>query len=143
MTVVKKDVLKKKTLWLVFLLGVSCVEPYEPPTLENGTYILVMEGSMNTDGKSRIRLTRSQNLSETKKVGVELKAIVSFEDEVGTTFRLTEEGDGNYALAQQSFDPKKRYRLTIKTADLKEYASAFVPIVKNSSHRQFNMERYL
>lgn len=131
--VVKKDPLKMKTLWLVFLVSVSCVEPYEPPTIENGMGILVMEGSMNTDGKSRIRLTRSQNLSETKKVAVELKAIVSFEDEGGTTFRLTEEGGGNYSLAPQSFDQKKLYRLTIKTADLREYASAFVPIVKTPS----------
>jgi len=114
---------------LVFLIWVSCVEPYETPNIENGTGILVVEGSLNAAGKSTIRLSRSQNLTETANVAVELKAIVSFEDETGTVFQLTEEGNGRYSLPARSFDQTKQYRLTIKTSQSKEFASAFVPIV--------------
>ena len=83
-------------LWLILLGGMSCVEPYEPPAIENGERILVVDGSLNTKGKSTIRLTRSQNLSETSKVIAELKALVSFEDEAGSALTLTEDGNGNY-----------------------------------------------
>ncbi len=122
---------KINLLWLVFLGGMSCVEPYNPPVIENGVSILIVDGSMNPQGKSKIRLTRSQNLSETSKVGVELKAIVSFEDEAGSALVLQEEGNGYYSLPQQTFDLQKKYRVKITTTDAKEYASEFVPVVKN------------
>jgi hypothetical protein len=124
---------KINLFWLVFLGGMSCVEPYEPPTIENGAGILVVDGSLNTIGKSTIRLTRSQNLSETSNVNTELNALVSFEDETGSAFILTEDGNGNYSLPQQIFSLEKKYRVKIQTADSKEYASEFVPVVKNPS----------
>ena len=76
---------KIKRLSLVFLICVSCVEPYEPPVVENSISILIVDGSLNTQGKSLIRLTRSQNIAEAEKiqVPVELNALVSFEDENG------------------------------------------------------------
>ena len=122
---------KINLLWLVFLGGMSCVEPYNPPVIENGVSILVVDGSMNPQGKSKIRLTRSQNISETSKVVVELKAIVSFEDEAGSALVLQEEGNGYYSLPQQTFNLQKKYRVKITTTDAKEYASEFVPVVKN------------
>ena len=114
---------------LIFLCCISCIEPYDPPHIENGTGVLVVGGSLNAAGKSTIRLTRTQNLDETKAVANELKALVSFEDEGGRVFRLIEEGGGNYSLPATSFDRSKQYRLTIKTSDSKEFASAFVPII--------------
>jgi hypothetical protein len=129
MVTMKNGLLRVGVVGMIFLIWANCVEPYEPPTVENGRGILVVEGSLNTSGKSTIRLTRTQDLSETTKVNVELKAIVSFEDEGGTVFLLKEEGGGSYTLPAQSFDHTKHYRLAIKTSDLKEYASAYVPVV--------------
>ncbi|MBK5277856.1 MAG: DUF4249 domain-containing protein, partial [Bacteroidia bacterium] len=124
-------VLKIKFSFIILLALASCVEPYEPPAIENGVSILVVDGALNAQGKSTIRLSRSQNLSESSAVGSELKAIVSFENESGTSVTLTEEGNGNYSLPPQIFDPQKLYRVRIQTADSKEYASEFVSIVKN------------
>lgn len=120
-----------KLLWLVLLIGFGCVEPYEPPVIENGVSLLVVDGSLNTEGKSIIKLSRSENLSETGPVPLELGAKVSFEDEGGTLYPLKEEGKGVYFLHQQTFNPTKQYRLKITTTRGKEYASEFVPIIKN------------
>ncbi len=120
-----------KFLWVIFLTTIACVEPYQPPVIKNGASILVVDGSLNTKGKSEIRLTRTQNLSETSSVTLERNAFVSFEDETGNSFMLIEEKTGNYSLPQQNFNAEKKYRIKIQTNDSKEYASEFVPIVKN------------
>ena len=92
--------------------------------------MLVVDGSLNAKGESIIQLTRSQNLSETLPTPHELRAKVAFEDETGNTYPLTERGKGSYSLPARSFDQTKQYRITIRTADSKEYASEFVPLVK-------------
>jgi len=117
-------------LSIVFLSLLGCVEPYQPPIIKNGAEILVVDGSLNTKGKSVIQLTRTQNLSETSPVIFERNALVSFEDETGNSFMLTEESSGRYSLPEQNFIAEK-YRIKIQTMDSKEFASEFVPVVKN------------
>ncbi len=127
----KKIPFSLKSIWAILLFNVSCVAPYEPPIIENGVSILVVDGSLNTAGESVIRLTRTQNISDAKTAPVELKASVSFISDDGSAYALTEVGNGNYSLPAQVFDITKQYRLNIRTADQKEYASEFVPVTKS------------
>lgn len=119
----------KKVAWLLVLM-VGCIDPYMPSEIKPAGAILVIDGHIDPIGKSFIKLTRSQNLFEnggTEKVN---GAAVFLENENGVKYPLTAEGNGNYSLAPRSFASLK-HRLTVKTADAKEYASDFV-VIKDS-----------
>ena len=119
-----------KKIGFIFILAIGCIDPYEPPRINQGNAILVVDGFINTNGKSYISLTQSQNLLDTEEVQSESGALISIEDENGSTYFLTEEQPGEYSLAQQPFSDLK-YRLNIRTLDSKEYASDFITL-KNS-----------
>ena len=129
--IVKSFSYKSLSFYLILLASFGCVEPFEPPALESGVSILAVDGTLNTDGISTIRLTRSENLADVTAIPVEKGAKVSFEDDNGKSYTLTEEGNGVYTLPAQNFDLTKQYRVVIRTIAAKEYASEFVPIIKN------------
>ncbi len=119
----------KKVAWLLILM-VGCIEPYMPSEIKPSGAILVIDGHIDSNSKSIIKLTRSQNLfenGETEKVN---GAIVTLENENGIKYPLTPEGNGNYSLAPQTLSSLK-HRLKVRTNDAKEYLSEFVEI-KNS-----------
>ncbi len=119
-----------KKIGFVFILVIGCIDPYEPPHINQGDAILVVDGFINTNGKSYITLTRSQNLLDTAAVQFEPGALVSIEDENGNLSFLIEEQPGKYGLEPRSFN-NLTYRLNIRTIDSKEYESDFVSL-KNS-----------
>lgn len=119
----------KKVAWL-FMLMVGCIDPYTPQEIESTGALLVIDGHIDANQKSLIKLTRSQNIyveGEPEKVN---GAIVVLESENGVKYSLLSEGNGTYSLAPQSLSTA-RYRLTVRTNNGKEYASEFVEI-KNS-----------
>jgi len=120
----------KRVVWLLILM-IGCIDPYMPPEIKPAGAILVINGHIDTNGKSIIKLTRSQNLFENIESEKVDDALVWLEDEIGRTYPLTEEGEGNYSLTPQPFSAVK-HRLNVQTKDQKKYSSGFVEI-KNSS----------
>jgi Domain of unknown function (DUF4249) len=118
-----------KVVWIVVLL-VGCIEPYMPPEIKPAEAILVIDGHIDVNSTSSIILTRSQNLNENGETVKVTGATVVLENENGSTYSLSEEGNGIYTLSPQAIEPIK-HRLVVKTNDKKEYASPFVEI-KNS-----------
>jgi Domain of unknown function (DUF4249) len=119
----------KRVAWLLIVL-VGCIDPYLPPEIKSSGAILVIDGHINTNSTSTIKLTRSQNLYENGDTGKVDGALVTLENENGVKYPLLAEGNGNYSLAPQALAPIK-HRLTVRTPDAKQYASDFVEI-KNS-----------
>lgn len=119
----------KKVAWLLIVL-IGCIDPYMPPEIKPAEAILVIDGHIDFNSTSIIKLTRSQNLYENGETVKVDGAMVTLENENGVKYPLTSEGNGNYSLAPQSLAPIK-HRLTVRTPDAKQYASEFVEI-KNS-----------
>ncbi len=125
---------KRKTnaqLIPVFLiLLASCIEPYSPPEIEAIENILVVDGFINsTDNTASVRLTQAAALSDGQTSYPELDATVMVEEENGSTFFLTEQGDGNYYTSGNiNLDVTKKYRLHITTSSQKQYFSDFIDV---------------
>ncbi|GAB2534500.1 DUF4249 domain-containing protein [Rufibacter soli] len=118
----------KSTLFLLATLFLTaCEEPYSPEVIDQPNKFLVVNGFINTNGPTVIKLSRSQNISETKNPALEKGAVVRVEEENGTKFTLQETQTGTYTLAKFQANPSKRYRLYIKTGN-KEYASEYVAV---------------
>lgn len=122
------------------VLGAECIEPYDTPAEIASTNILVIDGSLNTEGISTIRLTRTQNPADNTPVKEELGATVAFEEENGPTYLLTPDGKGNYRLAEKTFNLSKKHRIAIQTSDDNEYISEFVPLIKSPKIDSINWE---
>lgn len=106
------------------ILLTGCIDPYSPPVTEQEASVLVIDGFININGESTIRLTRSQNIYDTIASPIEPGALISIEDETGTKVFLTETEVGSYVLPQQVFSASK-YRLNIQTKNLQNYQSDF------------------
>jgi len=119
----------KRFTWLMILM-IGCIEPYMPAEIKPAGAILVIDGHIDANRKSIIKLTRSQNLFENGMPEKVFGAVVLLENENGITYPLTAEADGTYALAPLTL-ASVRHRLIVRTNDAKEYASEFVEI-KNS-----------
>ncbi|GAB3932813.1 hypothetical protein GCM10028804_47830 [Larkinella terrae] len=111
----------------MFLAG-SCVDPYRPPEISAPNKFLVVDGFLNGLGTSTIRLSRTQNLTESKKPPIETRAIVQVEDEKGNGQTFVDKGDGSYTLDNGNLQIGQNYRLTIRTAAGRSYRSDFVTI---------------
>lgn len=116
----------KKILFMGILL-VGCIDPYSPPEIEQLEAALVIDGFINVFDNSTIKLSRTQNLSDTNAPIQEVGATMWVEDEQGTKFFFSEGSAGVYTLPAQSFTAT-HYRLHIITSNSKEYVSDFEPI---------------
>lgn len=119
-----------RRLLFIVILVTGCIDPYFPPEIDSTEPILVIDGFIDTQGTSTIRLTRTQTLTEEGLPQPVTGATLWIEDTQGLKTFLIETGEGNYELPSQSFS-SATYRLSIRTAQGKEYVSDFVA-VKNS-----------
>ncbi|PSR55174.1 DUF4249 domain-containing protein [Adhaeribacter arboris] len=116
-------------IWLLWLLLSSCVEPYEPKVLRSVSKFLVVDGFINSQGITTIKLARTLNLTDTLNLPEpETKAQVQVEEENGAPYLLTEKNPGTYVSGKQTLHASRRYRLLIQTAAGTKYASAFVSV---------------
>jgi hypothetical protein len=108
----------------------GCRKPYNPPAIAgNGNY-LVVEGVINSGPDStNIKLSRTVNVSSNVTATPVLNASVSVVSDQGVTVSLTETTNGNYVSAGLNLDNTHTYRLSITTADNKQYQSDMVPVV--------------
>jgi len=124
----------KKSGWkqlgsLLLLLLVSCVEDYNPPIAATQTALLVVDGFLNSQGVTTIKLSRTASLSDTAKIPPETRATVFIEDAAGRQQPLPETIPGTYVSSPLILDPTKQYRLRLRTANRQEYASDLQPVL--------------
>jgi len=114
---------------IVITFFTRCKQEYIPEVEEKNIRLLVVEGFLNSgQGQTKIRLSRTVNLTEIVVTKGEVGAQVRVEGENGSTFTLTGNTSGEYSIAQLTLTDNVKYRLWIKTTDGKEYASDYTSI---------------
>jgi len=110
----------------------KCKVAYDPPLKNAKLQFLVVEGYINANGETTIKLSRTRNITwgDTAAYKNELNARVAIEDNLQDVFPLNEKGSGSYSGSYFLY-PNAKYRLHITTSDNKEYFSDFVNL-KNS-----------
>lgn len=108
------------------MLG-GCKKSYTPVVVRTDHHFLVVEGVINTGNDSTvIKLSRTVNLSGKTTAAPEVKAQVTVESDQQVSYALTETDSGRYISAPLNADNTHKYRLNIKTADGRTYASDYV-----------------
>jgi hypothetical protein len=116
-------------LWALLLgLASSCVSPYVPDVPAAQQDYLVIDGFINSQGITSIRLTRSLQLQATKAPAAEAKAAVAIQATGGQRFALTESPAGTYTSASLTLNPALTYKLSITTAAGKSYETDYLPV---------------
>lgn len=111
---------------IIFLLTLSCVDPYEIKD-SLSTNMLVVEGVISNQLKRhQIFLSRATALGD-KKLVREEGATVTISDQNGNTILLSEQSPGIYETPELSAQAGNTYTLHIKTGEGNEYASREVP----------------
>ena len=106
----------------------SCKDIYDPHIEAKTTGLLVVEGFINTgQGPTTIRLSRSSDLQNAS-LNPEFNAQVTVEGDDGSNYILDANGNGIYSKTQLVLNNGIKYRLHIRTADGKEYASDYAPV---------------
>ncbi|WP_185817020.1 DUF4249 domain-containing protein [Hymenobacter metallilatus] len=112
------------SLWLALGLS-SCVQEYLPTVISEEKNYLVVDGFINGNGITSISLTRSLQLSAKGPYPPETRATVFVESAGGQRYALMEATPGVYASPAQQLPANQNYRLYIRTATGREYASDF------------------
>ncbi|MCA8831459.1 DUF4249 domain-containing protein [Hymenobacter sp. BT728] len=106
------------------VLGLSsCIEPYEPKVEGQTAGLLVVDGFINSDGVSTIRLSRTAGLSQKVASQAETRAKMFIELANGPRYSLTETGTGTYTSGALHLPAGVLVRLRFTTATGREYAS--------------------
>jgi hypothetical protein len=103
----------------------GCVEAFEPEVLAVPPSYLVVDGFINSQGRTRIKLSRTVALTAYETAPSEKKAQVYIEEEAGTRYALREVAAGYYISDSVALSASRRYRLRIQTEARHEYASAY------------------
>lgn len=110
------------------LLAWSCIDPYNPPEINQDYQFLVFDGFLNINGTdtSWVRLSRTQNVHDPAGPQYETGAEVSVEGERGAVYQFQPHPNrpGTYFLAPQNFSLAQRYRASVSTGD-KKYESTW------------------
>jgi len=114
-----------KYSFILLLLFFGCKESFEPnlPSIPQG--YLVVEGFINAQGSTQIKLSRTTPLDQKKTFKAELNAQIKIEGDNNSSFTLSNLPNGMYVSNTLSLDASRKYRLRIKTKDAKEYLSDF------------------
>lgn len=122
----KSKLIKSIILFLQLSLA-GCVEPFNPPEIEQSASYLVMEGFFNIGNQqSTIKLSRTVTISQNNTAVPETGAIVAVERERGGQYRFTEAGDGVYTYPPEFISESFQFRLMVQTRDGKIYYSDYV-----------------
>ncbi|MDP9230433.1 MAG: DUF4249 domain-containing protein [Bacteroidota bacterium] len=120
----------RQITWFLFslLLAAGCKEPFVPEINPEQTNFLVVEGFINAEGSTIIRLSRTTQLKDTTKIKAELNAVVTVIGEDNSVYDIKENGQGVYSSDTFNLNKNQKYRLRIYTTGGKEYLSDFVPV---------------
>ncbi len=126
--------LSRKRLWVALyafasiLILNSCVDPFDPQVKDIPESFLVVDGFINSQGVTTIKLSRTVNLSADSVAPPESRALVFIEAEQGSPIYLTEQEAGTYTSNNLNLDLAKKYRLHISLASGKEYVSDYTSV---------------
>lgn len=126
-------------LLAVVLLAVRCKEAYEPQVDFKATNLLVVEGFLNGNGVTTIKLSRTQGNNTRGRV-VERNATVTIKDDANQEYRLSEPEPGVYRT-NVSLASSGKYTLHIRSADGKEYASTEVSLLQTPQIDEVSWKR--
>ena len=113
----------------LWLLLAGCTDAYMPDAISNPPSYLVVDGFLNSQGVTTIKLSRTYAVASKTAIPIETRATVYIEDEAGTRLLLSETAmKGTYTSANLTLNTARRYRLHLNTAAGKEYASDYVPV---------------
>lgn len=112
-------------LLLSFLTINTCKTPYSPTPITTVSNYLVVEGMINISDSTYIKLSRTVNLASASTVKPETGAVITIESNAGTSYALTELGNGSYAAPVLNLSSTNKYRLRIKTSKGSQYLSDF------------------
>jgi hypothetical protein len=115
-------------LWLVLLGMAGCVEPYTPAVIDAPTSFLVVDGFINGNGATRIKLSRTANLTTTTPPPAEKGAKLFVVDDAGQRYTLTEKSSGFYLSDSLQLSAARQYKLRITTVSNATYESDLVPL---------------
>ncbi len=113
---------------LLLLALAGCTDPYLPQAITSPPNYLVVDGYLNAQGVTTLKLTRTYAIGAAAAAPVEAKATAYIEEENGARTLLREAPAGTYSSAALTLNPTHRYRLHLNTLGGKEYASDFVPV---------------
>lgn len=116
------------------MLFTACKDAYNPH-LKNANYnYLVVEGNIIAGNDSTIiHLTTTSIINDTSKAQPETNATIMVESKAGDKYSLIEQSAGVYSAPPLNINPVEKYRLHIFTANGKEYASDFEPVIQTPS----------
>ena len=117
----------KLGLGLGLLVLAGCTDPYQPDVLKSPPSYLVVDGFLNAQGITTIKLSHTNAIGSKTAAPVETKATLYIEDESGTRVLLREAPVGTYTSDFTSLNTARKYRLHINTLAGKEYVSGYVP----------------
>jgi hypothetical protein len=108
---------------------VSCVDRYTPnvPPVEQTN--LVVDGFINPQGRSVIKLGRTFSVNTKSTAPAETRAQVVIQDDAGRRYPLVESPAGTYSSAALVLDANRQYQVRITTAQGRDYASTPEPVV--------------
>ena len=105
----------------------GCVEPYAPNLVDANANLLVVDGFINGNGRTRIRLSHSVNLGAAT-APAEKGAKLFVVDDAGTRYSLAEASSGYYRSDSVQLSLARKYQLRFTTAAGVAYASDLVPL---------------
>ena len=109
---------------LLTITALNCKEVYNPPSVRNNPFLLVVDGIIfNGNDSSKITISRTKSLSDTAPQVKEPGARVSVVGVTGVEFPLTESGSGLYVTDHLLLDASQQYQLKILTGDGNEFRS--------------------
>ncbi|MBJ6143240.1 DUF4249 domain-containing protein [Hymenobacter sp. BT559] len=113
---------------LVVALG-SCIDAYVPEVISAPTSYLVVDGFINGNGATRVKLSRTQNIATTAAPTPEARATVYIQGAAGARYSLRERSPGFYQSDSLVLGPGQ-YQLRVSTtgANAATYESAPVPL---------------
>jgi hypothetical protein len=123
------------------LVFTGCRERFEMNYRAAQTSYLVVEGIINTQGISKINLSRTTLLSETR-TNYENGAVLEIQGEDNSRYPLSFEDSGRYVSNELMLNEEVKYRLNIKTQDSREYLSSFMSPIKTPEIDSITWTRY-
>jgi len=103
-------------LFFLAVLAVGCKKPYSPQVINSPKSYLVVEGVINTNDVTTIKVSRTVNLTSSVTTNP-VEASLAIESDNGSTFGLNEIAAGVYQLAGVTLDNTRKFRLRITTTD--------------------------
>src|ERR1700744_1191318 len=114
-----------KIILFIAVLSIACKKPYNPGVINAPNTYLIVEGVININGTTTMRLSHTVNLSSKITNNPVTDAQVSVESNANDSFALTSNDSGYYYLRGKTLDVTRQYRIRIKTSDNKQYLSDF------------------